>query len=75
MKMWSIGEISKTRKISNRTLRYYEEIKLLTPSFKDGFGKRFYSEEDLLKLEKILILKSLSMSLEDIKQILGTNFR
>lgn len=70
MKNWSIGEISKKRNISNRTLRYYDQIKLLTPSFKDEYGKRFYSEEDLLKLEKILILKSLSMPLEDIQNFL-----
>ena len=70
MKYWSIGEISKKRNISNRTLRYYDQIKLLTPSCKDEYGKRFYSEEDLLTLEKILILKSLSMPLEDIQHLL-----
>ena len=70
MKYWSTGEISKQRNISNRTLRYYDQINLLTPSYKDKYGKRFYSEEDLLKLEKILILKSLSMPLEDIQHLL-----
>lgn len=70
MKYWSTGEISKKRNISNRTLRYYDQINLLTPSFKNDYGKRFYSEEDLLKLEKILILKSLNMPLDDIQQLL-----
>lgn len=53
-----------------RTLRYYDQINLLTPSFKDNNGKRFYSEDDLFKLEKIIILKSLSLSLKDIHQVL-----
>lgn len=70
MKYWSTGEVSKQRNISNRTLRYYDQIKLLTPSYKDDYGKRYYSEEDLFKLEKILILKSLSLPLEDIQHLL-----
>lgn len=70
MKQWTTGEISKQRNISVRTLRYYDQINLLTPSFKDHNGKRFYSEDDLFKLEKIIILKSLSLPLKDIQQVL-----
>ena len=70
MKRWTTGEVSKQRNISNRTLRYYDQINLLTPSFKDNHGKRYYSEEDLFKLEIIIILKSLSLSLEDIHTVL-----
>ncbi|RIW32543.1 MerR family transcriptional regulator [Bacillus salacetis] len=70
MKRWTTGEVSKQRNISIRTLRYYDGIDLLTPSFKDDNGKRYYSEEDLFTLEKIIILKSLSLPLEDIRTIL-----
>ena len=70
MKRWTTGEVSKLRNISIRTLRYYDQINLLTPSFKDEHGKRFYSEEDLFKLEKIIILKNLSLPLEDIPRLL-----
>lgn len=70
MKRWTTGEVCKQRNISIRTLRYYDQINLLTPSFKDEHGKRFYSEEDLFKLEKIIILKSLSLPLEDIRNLL-----
>ncbi|RKQ29338.1 MerR family transcriptional regulator [Oceanobacillus halophilus] len=70
MKRWTTGEVAKQRNISVRTLRYYDQIQLLTPSFKDDHGKRFYSEDDLFKLEKIIILKSLSLPLEDIRMIL-----
>ncbi|HWJ78706.1 MAG TPA: MerR family transcriptional regulator [Niallia sp.] len=71
MKKWTTGEISKQRNISIRTLRYYDQINLLTPSYKDEHGKRYYSEEDLFRLEIIIILKSLSLSLEDIHNILN----
>lgn len=70
MKRWTTGEVSKQRNISMRTLRYYDQIDLLTPSFKDDHGKRYYSEEDLFKLEKIIILKSLSLPLEEIRLLL-----
>ena len=70
MKKWTTGEIAKQRNISVRTLRYYDQINLLKPSYKDEHGKRYYSEEDLFKLEKILILKSLSLPLKDIRKVL-----
>jgi MerR family transcriptional regulator, thiopeptide resistance regulator len=71
MKRWTTGELAKQRNISVRTLRYYDQINLLTPSDKDDNGKRYYSEEDLFTLEKIIILKSLSLPLEDIRLILN----
>lgn len=56
--------------MSVRTLRYYDQIGLIQPSKKGEGGKRFYSQEDILALEKILLLKSLSLSLEDSKKII-----
>lgn len=70
MKYWTTGEVSKQRNISIRTLRYYDQIDLLTPSFKEDNGRRYYSEKDLFKLEKITILKSLSLPLENIRDVL-----
>ncbi|MGD6875064.1 MerR family transcriptional regulator [Bacillus infantis] len=70
MKLWTTGEAAKQRNISVRTLRYYDQIGLLVPGFKDENGKRYYSEEDLFTLEKILILKSLSLPLEEIREVL-----
>lgn len=65
----STGELSKRLQVSVRTLRYYDQIGLVQPSKKGEGGKRFYSKEDILALEKILLLKSLSLSLEDSKKI------
>lgn len=70
MGRWTTGEVSKLRNISVRTLRYYDQINLLMPSFRESHGKRYYSEEDLFQLEKILLLKSLSLPLEDIQAVL-----
>ncbi|GAA0308753.1 DNA-binding transcriptional MerR regulator [Gracilibacillus halotolerans] len=70
MKRWTTGEVAKQRNISVRTLRYYDQINLLNPSFRDDNGRRYYSEDDLFQLEKIIILKSLSLPLEDIRHVL-----
>lgn len=67
MNRWTTGQVSKQRNISVRTLRYYDQIGLLTPSYKEDNGRRYYSEEDLFTLEKITLLKSLSLTLEDIQ--------
>lgn len=70
MKQWTTGEVAKQKNISIRTLRYYDQINLLTPSYKDDNGRRYYSEKDLFQLEKILILKSLALPLENIRDLL-----
>lgn len=70
MNRWTTGQVSKQRNISVRTLRYYDQIGLLTPSYKEDNGRRYYSDEDLFTLEKITLLKSLSLPLEDIQNVM-----
>ncbi|MCE7792951.1 MerR family transcriptional regulator [Salipaludibacillus sp. CUR1] len=67
---YSTGDVSKKLNISLRTLRYYDQIGLVKPTAKNDSGKRYYSESDMLELEKIVMLKETSMALKDIKAIL-----
>lgn len=67
----STGEVSKALSVSVRTIRYYDQIGLVQPSRKAAGGKRYYSQEDILKLQKIILLKSLNLSLEDSRSILA----
>ncbi|TVX92451.1 MerR family transcriptional regulator [Paenibacillus agilis] len=64
------GQVASKLGISVRTLRYYDSIKLFSPESKQNGGKRLYSEKDLLRLEKITLLKSLSLPLSDIQNLL-----
>ena len=66
---YTTGEVSKKLHISVRTIRYYDQINLLKPTMIHESGKRLYSEEDLLLLEKITLLKAASLPLKDIQQI------
>lgn len=72
MTQWTTGQAAKKLSISIRTLRYYDQIGLLCPSNKDEYGKRFYSEADLVELEKIMLLRSLGLSLDEISHLLRT---
>ncbi|KGX91114.1 MerR family transcriptional regulator [Pontibacillus halophilus JSM 076056 = DSM 19796] len=67
---FSSGEVAKQLSVSVRTLRYYDEIQLVQPSIRELNGKRLYSEEDLFQLQKVSLLKSLSLPLHEIKQML-----
>ncbi len=71
MSLFSTGEVSKQYGVSVRTLRYYDQIGLLLPSIKSDSGTRMYTKEDLQLLEKITLLKSLSLPLTEIKKIIG----
>lgn len=67
----STGKLSKVLNVSVRTIRYYDQIGLVPPSRKAAGGKRYYSKEDILKLQKVILLKSLNLSLEDSRSILA----
>lgn len=69
--MFRIGEFSKIAQVSGRLLRYYDEIGLLRPeSIDPETGYRFYSARQLPRLNRILVLKELGLSLEQIARLL-----
>jgi DNA-binding transcriptional MerR regulator len=68
-KVYKIGELSKLCKIPVKTLRYYDCEGLIIPDVTDKFtGYRYYSAEKLSDCNKILALKELGFSLEEIKK-------
>jgi len=70
MELKTISEVSKTFSISTRTLRYYEQIGLISSTKKDGYAYRVYEESSILSLQQIIILRKLRISLKQIKDIL-----
>ena len=72
--MLKIGEFSILSKTTIKTIRYYEKEHLLMPSFVDkDTGYRYYESCKLDELSKILSLRELGLSINDIKQILKNN--
>lgn len=69
--MLKISEFSKLAQVPTKTLRYYDEIGLLKPARIDPWtGYRFYTVEQLPRLNRILALKALGLSLDQIKAML-----
>ena len=69
--MFRIGEFSKIAQVSGRLLRYYDEFGLLQPEHIDNqTGYRFYSARQLPRLNRILALKGLGLSLDQIARLL-----
>ena len=69
--MIRIGDFSKLSRVSIKTLRYYDEMGLLKPIEVDRFtGYRYYEFDQLPRLYRILALKDLGFSLEEIGRLL-----
>ncbi len=69
--MFRIGDFSQLGQVSIRTLRLYDEMNLLKPAQIDKFtGYRYYTIEQLPRLNRILALKDLGLSLEQIGDLL-----
>lgn len=72
--MLRIGDFSRLGQVSVRTLRLYDELDLLKPARIDRFtGYRYYSVDQLPRLNRILMLKDLGFSLEQIGRMLTDN--
>lgn len=72
--MFRIGEFSQLCRVPVSALRYYADIGLLPAAQIDQFTSyRYYSAEQLPRLNRILALKDLGLSLEQIKQALDDN--
>jgi len=67
-----IKEVSSRYDISARALRYYEEMGLITSTRSEDYAYRLYDHASMQKLEQILILRKLSISVHDIKRIFDT---
>ena len=69
--MFRIGEFSRLSRVSVRMLRHYDQLGLLKPSHTDSFTNyRYYSADQLPRLNRILALRDLGFSLEQIAGML-----
>lgn len=71
--LYSSGQFAKMADVTIRTIRYYDKENLLKPSFVNEHGARFYTEEDLVKLQQILLFKYLGFSLGEIREMMLGN--
>jgi DNA-binding transcriptional MerR regulator len=68
--MKTVKQVSDLTGISVRTLHYYDEIGLLSPSDTTGSGYRLYDDKALESLQQILFFKELDFPLKEVKEIM-----
>ena len=70
MSQFSTGELAKAAEVSVRTVQYYDQRGILTPSEVTEGGRRIYHESDLERLQVICFLRDLDFSIKQIKKLL-----
>jgi len=69
---YSINQLAKLAGVSTRTLRYYDEIQLLSPKRTSSNGYRVYGQQEVDLLQQILFYRELGMPLDEIKNIISS---
>lgn len=67
---WSIHDIARLTGVTTRTLRHYGDLHLVQPSRVGANGYRYYDRSGLVRLQRVLLLRDLGLSLARIAQIL-----
>ena len=71
--MFRIGDFSRLARVTIKTLHHYDEAGLLQPAHVDPqTGYRYYAAAQLQTLQRILLLKDLGFSLDQIRDLLAT---
>lgn len=66
-----IGEVARRTGLSLRTIRYYEEMRLVLPSTRTPGGFRLYTEADAQRLNLVKQMKPLEFSLGEVRELLA----
>ncbi|WP_405159602.1 MerR family transcriptional regulator [Nocardia sp. NBC_01499] len=67
---WSIQDLAKAAGTTSRTLRHYGQLGLLPPSRIGANGYRYYDQDSLVRLQRILLLRELGLGLPVIAEVL-----
>lgn len=73
--MFQIGELSERTGVPAKTIRYYEDIGLLSPASRSENRYRLYDPKDVERLRFIKSARTLDFSLQEIAQILAARDR
>ena len=67
-KRYTSGEIATAAGVTVRTIQHYDNIGLLPSTGRSDGGRRYYTQDDLVRLEQIVFYKSLDFPLDQIKE-------
>ncbi|KJK09597.1 transcriptional regulator [Terrabacter sp. 28] len=70
MTTWTVGQVADLFGVTVRTLHHYDEIGLLVPSERSRAGYRHYTDEDLVRLQQVVVYRRLELPLDEIATLL-----
>lgn len=73
--LYQIGDAAQRTGLSLRTIRYYEELRLVVPSGRTSGGFRLYTEDDVERLMLVRAMKPLHLSLASTREMLAARDR
>ncbi len=71
IRTWRIGELAEQAGITVRALHHYDRLGLLSPSSRTSGGHRSYTGDDVVRLQRVIALRSCGLSLEEIGAVLS----
>ena len=66
----TVGQVAERFDVTVRTLHHYDEIGLLVPSDRSAAGYRLYTEDDLVRLQHVVVYRRLGFALEEVALLL-----
>jgi len=67
MNYYMIGDFAKKVGVTKKAIMYYQQEGLLSPALGKENGYRYFTDDDIIKIQKILVMRYLGMSIKDIK--------
>jgi DNA-binding transcriptional MerR regulator len=67
---WTVGQVAERSGVTVRTLHHYDEIGLLRPGRRSASGYRLYTEDDLVRLQHVVVYRRLGFPLEEVAVLL-----
>lgn len=64
------GQFADKAGVTVRTVRFYDKVELLNPSHRTSSGHRYYTKQDLARLQRILTLKYIGLTIDEIRRII-----
>jgi MerR family transcriptional regulator, thiopeptide resistance regulator len=69
----TVGQVAALTHLTVRALHHYDAIGLVTPSFRSGAGYRLYSDDDLRRLQQVLVFRELGFGLDEARALIDAS--
>ena len=70
MPNYSTGEVAKMLNVTVRTVQYYDQRELVSPTFLTDGGRRMYSDEDVMRLKAVCYLRDIGLPIASIQKLI-----